>query len=67
MRLKCKNKKKLNNHIITSYCYVFFLGFCSQYGIDYLFNKLSQKVLNILVELFVHFLTLTRQHLYSLQ
>ena len=51
----------------SPHCYVFFLGFCSPIWYRLSLNKLSPKVLNILVELFVHLLILTRQHLYSYQ
>ena len=50
-----------------SLCYVFYLGFCSPIWYRYYINKLSPKVFNLLVELFVHLLILTRQHLYSYQ
>ena len=48
-------------------CYVFFLGFCSPIWYRLYFDKLNPKVFNLLVELYVHLLILTRQHLYSYQ
>ena len=59
----------INVHAKTKelYCYVFYLGFCSPIWYRLYFNKLSPKVLNLLVELYVHLLILTRQHLYSYQ
>ena len=45
----------------------FYHGFCSPIWYRLYFNKLSPKVFNLLVELFVHLLILTRQHLYSYQ
>ena len=60
-------RNNLNASGRLGYCYVFNLGFSSQYGIDYISINLSPKVLNLLVELYVHLLILTRQHLYSYQ